>query len=291
MPATATNGHIAGVYDINIGLRNSDGYVMGTIADPENPTDGTTSGMYRLKYPVEAGAFNPEAVIAQFYGGQRQRGNRNLGPGPLGSFAMTLTGYDEVFAAIMRDITNDTTSASEFVRSGFNAGQTRRPRFALQMTMTFTTDDNENHFINVYYPNVELSGGGFGANQNGNQNPNPLEYTVSPDFSARTVTGHLYSATTQPEEDEDVGDNMRGPYRLYTTTYIDDGTATEVTLPFLPLTDDTDGSVNMVLRNGSDDLSNVSSINTSTGVVTFTAAGSSGDIVTITVGTGYKTAA
>jgi hypothetical protein len=105
-------GHLAGFYHAQFWKRDSAGYPVGVVADPNNISNGTTSHSYLLTGPVEASAPQPTRERATFRGGQAYLGAKDLGVSDFGQFDLTLSAIDDVFNTHIRRGAVDTTIAS-----------------------------------------------------------------------------------------------------------------------------------------------------------------------------------
>lgn len=280
MALSAANGMIAGFYSAWIAFRDNNGYPVGTCVTPNSPTVNTAYHAYRLKYPVQVNALSNSIAMATRKGGQRVRGHRYLPPDDTGSFTITLDGKDEQADAYMRGYTLDLAYNTSMAIGASNAYLTSPPRFVLGMSMGFTDTDNAtDYFITQIWNNVVFTKPfGEGATQSSGTNPNTLEWTVTPDPSARIGFGALYTATSLAVvEGTDLFVAIRDQYELTLTSYIANGSATTFTTGYRSMSSDNTGAAgNVILKAGV--ITAVTSVATgSTKLVTLTGAGSSAD--------------
>ena len=283
------SGMVAGLYTAYVAKRNSDGYAVGTAADPENLTAGASLAPYMISYPVSVASPDITRAIAKQFGGQKIINQRQLGTSDIGAFEIEVSAFDATFDALVTGGAVDTTTQTGWGgMSAPNVNAVETPEFVLAFQMTYTPESGSDKWLTMFYNNVQIAPGGLGANQNDGVNPNTRTYTVSPSSSTRLATGRLYSATAlNVEDDKDISFRVTDEYRLHLFTYIDDGSTTTFTLPYLPKYSDATGAAeNSITRNGA--TLAVTSVNTTTGVVTFT-AGTSGDIIIVVYPTDYST--
>lgn len=290
MALTSTNGFVAGFYSAWIAFRSSAGYPIGNCITPDAPTINTVYPAFRMKYPVSITPLSATPQFATRFGGQRPRGRRYLGYNDYGTFTLTMDGRDESLDAFVRAYSLDTTWNTSMLMGAGNALLATPPRFILGLSMGFTdTDNGVDYFDTFIWNNVLLAKPiGEAGSENGNTNPNPLQWTVSPDLSTRTGMGALYSATgLNVIENTDLMIWIRDQYELYQDTYVANGSATTFNTTFKSKSSDATGAAgNVILKNGV--ITAVTSISTSTKVVTLAAAGSSADIYNLLYPTQYQ---
>lgn len=273
MPAVASAGHISGFYHAQIAFRDSAGYPMGQDSSPDTVTDGETKHAYKLTGPVEATAPTPTREIATFRGGQKVLGQRATGVTDFGTFDLTLSAYDETFNAYISGSTVDVTTASELAQTAPNTLNPDPPQLFLLLTMGFQDTAGTNKFITYIYPNVQIYPAVAGITQAGGENPNALTYTVVPSISTRSASGHLFSALgLNLTDNREIVYAVRYNAPVSITTYIQAAAATSFVLGYRPVSNDAGGTINVFTTNGVTSHANVSGVDTTTGVVTITAA-------------------
>lgn len=276
MAAAADRGFIAGFFHLQVAMRDSNGYPMGSDTTPNTKTGLDVKHAYKLTGPVEAAVPAPTRDIATFRGGLGILGQRAMGVSDLGSFTITLSAYDETFHAMVSGSVVDVATHTELAMTAPNMALADLPQLILLLTIGFQNDSGTNEFLNILYNNVQISPTIPGAGQDSGANPRPQVYTVTPSLSSRMGHGMLYSASALAVQDNrDVGVMIRYLKPLGLTTYIDDASATTFVLGYRPVDTNATNAINVVLKNGVK--TNPTSIVTTTGVVTIT-AGSSLDI-------------
>ena len=289
MAATPTNGMIAGIYNGWVAKRDSNGYPKGVVADPNSPGTNVVLSPYRIKYPISLTPPTPNRRLATRVGGQAPRGQRDLGMSSLGTFPIEMDSYDETFHALVSGSAVDVSTVSEWAVTSPNVQKVTLPKFILGMSIGYLTEAGNPEFLTAIFHNVQIRPVMPSGSQSDGENPNPMRYEVVPDVSSRTGIGRLYSAMAMSvQENSDMSMMIRYSKEIFLATYIKDGTATTFTLPFLPTSSDATGAAaNSITNNGSTQA--VTSVNTSTGVVTLSAAGTSGHIVVTAFPTDYVT--
>jgi hypothetical protein len=278
MAATAETGMIAGFYDGWVWFRDSNGYPMGTLSTPDAPVVNTVYTPFRLPGPVEVTPPTISRETATSKGGQRIRNKRVLGVNDISDFTFTLSDYSETFNAMISGTTVDVTTLTNVATTAPNTGLTEPPQMGIAFAIGYQTDDGDNQTLTFMFHNVQISNSIPKGSQAGGENPNPLQYTVTPTRSSRTALGHLYSTTAlNVTDDKDILSIYRHEYPLFLTTYVANGAATTFTLPYLPISNDATGAAtNSLTKLGA--ITAVTSVNIATGVVTLTGAGTTGDI-------------
>lgn len=277
MAATATPGHIAGFYRAQIAFRDNSGYPMGVDPTPNAVAAGETKHAYLLTGPVSVTAPQVTRELATFRGGQVILGQRAMGVSDFGTFELTLSAFDETFNAYISGSTVDVATVSDWAVGAPNSLNPALPQLFLLLTMGFQDTSGANKYTTYIYPNVQISPAIPGATQDGGENPGAMTYTVTPSASTRAATGHLFSATGMALQDnKEIVYWVRYDYPITITTYIQATSATNFTLGYRPVSSEHAGAINSFTTNGVTSHANVSNVDTTTGVITMTAA-SEGD--------------
>ena len=267
-------GHLSGMYHAQLAFRNSNGYPMGNLRTPNAPTNGSEYHAYKLTGPVSVTAPSPTREIATFRGGMNILGQRGLGTSDFGTFDMTLSAFDEVLESYISGAVYDTSNyGTANVAGAPNTLNANLPQFFLILTAGYQTSEGTNRFMHWIYNNVQIYPALASVTQDGGVNPNALTYTVVPSTSTRTISGMLYSASSMAVQDnKDLVMRLRTDNPIGVTTYIDDASETTFLLGYRPTNSENAGAVNIITTNGATTHANVSGIDTTTGVVTKTAA-------------------
>lgn len=285
----ATTGMIAGMYHAWAAFRDSNGYPMGQDSTPDTKTAPSTLSPYKIPGIVEIGAPEMAVEVATRKAGQTIKGKRVLGISDIGSYPMTLSDYDETLHAMVTASLVDTTTMSGWTMTSPNSRNARRPQLIMGFSVGFTADDGSDQMMTWIYHNLQVSPALPGGSQKSGENPNPLQFSLTPSSSQRTGIGRLYSAMGfDVVEDSDICIAIRHTDAIFVTTFIKDAVATSFTLPYLPTSNDATGAANNSITNNGATLA-VTSVSTSTGLVTLTAAGVANDIVVMAFPTRYLT--
>lgn len=281
------NGMIAGIYEAWCAVRDSNGYGVGSNATPDTKTPNSVYSAYRLKYPVRYEGPQPTREQAIRRGGMANRNRRDLGVSDFGNFNFVMDAFDETFHALISASLLDTTTMTGWTTTSFNANVATLPRMILGLVLGFTDENGVDKYMTTIYNNVQIRPKTPGSSQDGGVNPNPLEYEVLPDVSTRHASGRPYSAMALGVRDNsDIASQHIYNYPLYLVDWVANGAATTFTLPFKPVTSDaTAVATNSITKNGA--TQTVTSVNTSSGLVTISAAGSSGDIFQVLYPTAF----
>jgi hypothetical protein len=282
-----------GMYYIQIGFRDTSGYFKGQQTVPDTVADDTTSNAYVLFNPVDFTHPQPTFDLATDQGGQKIRAQADMGASDYGEGSFTLSEFDDVFHAYIRSVTVDATTVSGWRQVGSSINTVVAPRLFLIASMQVqvvasdgTTSSKWSHWI---YPNVQIRPAYPNGSQSGGVNPNPLAYTFVPSTASRGLDGRLFSATNMAlTDDQDTMYRIESANAISACLYTKDGSTTTFTLPYLPSTSDATGAATNSITNNGTTLT-VSSVNTSTGVVTLSAAGTASDIVVVVYETAFAT--
>ncbi len=287
MAETAEKGLIAGAYQAFIHMRDSNGYPMGQLATPDAPVDGTVYPGYNIA--GFDGWVPPVPGTSQATRRARQQilGQRLLGISSLGTGTLSISDWDETFRQLIGASVVDVATHTEHAMSSSNSQNFDIPQLLLTVIGGFQNDGGTNKFLSKTYVNVQIAKVDTPVNQSDGDNPNAVQYVVTPSTSLRMPTGMLYSASglaVQDNKDIDWSDHNSSNKGIAIDTYIDDASAPTFILTYKPVSTDATNVTNIVTKNGVS--TNPTSIVTSTGVVTIT-PGSSGDIWVVVYPTDY----
>lgn len=284
-----TVGHIAGFYHAQILKRDANGYPVGLASDPDDIANGTTLNPLKLTGPVEVTALSITREVATFRGGQKVLGRRQLGVSDIGSFDLKLSAYDEAFHALVTGSAIDTSIATANSVTTPNVMNGDPPQLILLLTMGFQTLAGVNKFATLGYHNVQISEAQSGAaGQSGGENPNPTQYTVTVMQSDRTFFGLPYSATAvNAVDNSDIFMRYITAKPVSITTYKASAGATSFVLGYRPVSSENAGARNVFVENGASNHADVSGVDTTTGVVTISAA-SAADLWVTTYETEFR---
>lgn len=276
----ANSGMIAGLYTLQVATRDSNGYPVGQNITPDTKVANTVYSPLRVRFPVTVGAPEPTMEMATRRGGMAVRGRRYLGVSDYGSFDITVDGYDQDFHALVSGTAVDSTTVANWTTTAFNSNLATPPQLCMLLTMGFTSETGLTRFLNVFYNNVTIAPRAPQSSQDGGTNPNAMTYSVVADVSTRRLDGRLYSAVTnQPVRDNaDMMWMVESANEFMFSTFIGNGTATNFTLPFKPVSSLTAGNdTNSITVNGTTQAA--TTVATATGVVTFSAAPANNAVV------------
>lgn len=235
--AAAATGWSAGARRIQLAMRTTSGYPMGTVADPDSTANGTTtsahviSGLRTLTHP--------EKTVARAFdkGDNKVYGQMYLGVDDYGEGAFEVGATDEVADAMIKKTAVDVTTATDMAITADNASEVDPPPMFIIATTRKQLRDGSFWYDNQIYQNALIrKPRPANISQQGGESPNPLTYNFVPSLSPRMITGHLFSASDlEVLEDEDTFITIRSKYPLAVTTYKALAAATTFTLPFLPV--------------------------------------------------------
>lgn len=287
----ATSGHFSGAYEALWLARDSNGYPMGSSSTPNTKSNGAVYHAYRLPGLVSATAPGVTRGRVTFRGGMKARGARNTGLEDFGDFTLTTAAFDETFDALVTgSVADATTGGTDNVITAPNSNLTDKPQGFLILTRGFQTSAGTNKYMHWIYNNVQMEPVDPEVNQTTGENPQAMQYLVTPTQSTRSAFGFpLSSLTVAVEDSSDYYVRYRTDERISATTYIDDGAATSFTTQYLPVSSDNAGVTNVFTKNGSVAHASVSGFSVTTGATTHT-AGTAADIWVCIYGTRFRTA-
>lgn len=260
-----------GVYYAQIAFRSSAGYPIGSVIDPDNFAKAATTHSYLLTNPVSYTAPAPSFARAIDRGGQKIRAQRDMGVSDFGTGTIVLSEFDDIFHSYVTGGTVDSAAVSGWRQTGSNVNKVSKPEFFL--IISTQADDVLNdvskwsHWI---FPNCQINPVLPGASQSDGENPNPLEYTIVPNTSLRSLTAQLFSGLGMTlEDDSDLLYRMQTGNPIGITTYREAATpANAFVLGYRPLTDETDDTDKDITVDGADDT--YTTCNVTSGAVTTT---------------------
>ena len=265
----AQAGLVAGFYLAQLAVLDSSGYPMGTLVTPDSPTNGTVYSPYVIPTIVEYREATPTYVEASSYAMMKHRGRRSMGASDFGVGQLVFSEFDPTFDALAMEYTVDTTLASSLSIVARNANRVQSRRFALWLTAGYTPSDSSPQFITFCLGNVYFNRQGAGVTQSGGQNANNRTYDIVQNTSLRSPLGQLYSASALSVDgnaDTEIAIIAAQPETL--STYVDDGSATSVIVPYAPYYTEHAGAYNIFTKNGSTAHASVGGISGSTLTIT-----------------------
>jgi hypothetical protein len=238
--------------------------------------------MYYVGTLIEFGSPTPTIETAIFQGGQKIRGSMVLGVTDMGAATFVLADHNETFYAYVKGATIDVTTNTEWAMSPANIGQTVFPRMVAMIAGKFhhgTT--GATYWMNWVFHNVEITvTEPPSTSQTGGVNPNPTGYTMAlSDSSKNGLTGRNFSSSSGMAvvDGTDAWTMIRTTKPLALTTFVADGVELGYTLGYRPWNSDATGAAqNSITLNGTTDAA--TSVNTTTGAVVYSPAGTTGDI-------------
>lgn len=271
MPSRLQNG----VYTLQVAVCDSSDYPMGQLITPNSPVFGTVYSPYVVPAPVEYAVAADTIESAYSFAAQRQRGRRELGVSQLGDGTVTLAEFDSTFDALVGGGTLDTTSSAALEIATHNVNRSTPRRLMLGFTAAATPANSLTNYDTIWTWGT-LRRGALGVNQASGRNPNNRTYTLTKTLSTRTPWGQLFSqSTVNPNGSSDDEVVIYGDAPIMLATYVGDGTASAVTLPYAP--EYATGASGLVYRNGTASAQAVGSITSVTLKLIAAGIGISGD--------------
>jgi hypothetical protein len=295
---SALRNFIAGFFYLEVIVLDDDGYGIGTLKTPNSPTNGTLYTPYRLTHPVSIPALTPSVERATDRGGQKIRGEVDLGLSEFGTFDLVVSNRDFTFDAIISGSSVSTVWGGAQMLTP-DSNRVTLPRLALVATLGSRSRDDSGYDaagrLTIVYPSVTIRVGGQSGSQDGGVNPNAVTYTVTPSETGVLFNGQTFIGAAPEGLGADLESGkalmhmLSSEYQYSSATFIGNGTEDEITLPFRPLS-----SVTSITSPNSPVVVTVegtrvvpSSINTTTGVVTLSTAPTAGQRVVIIYPTNF----
>lgn len=276
----STKGFGSGFKIAQLWRSADDGSMAGTVG--ESLAVNTVSGAYLLREPDSAAFEFADPTTLDIRGGDRivareEYGNRIMSP-----FDLTTPLLDTTLITLVGGTVVD-TDAGEFPAFGINTQREDWPIMGIALTQRFqpkvTGSDGPRLYHTVIIPRCTLSPAYSGMTF---QEGSPYTFRVMPLVTDVMDTGQTFAQSDMDFEDDRAEHYQRiTRYPFSITAWRANAAATTFTLPYLPIS-----SVVTPLTGGSPSARNVtwidgtltalSSANTSTGLITLAAAGTSG---------------
>lgn len=258
---------------------DDDGYPMGDLSTPDAPVIDTEYHALALMGYISATPANRETDVATDQADGKNYGDITTGISSYGEVELSLSQRQEEFMNLIRNVSSDSTLSSGMYITTPNNTSISNRLFGM-----IITDVVRDEITGVsYYEHKVYNKGTFEVtgeaegNQSGGVNPSPLTVTFKPQPSTRlAATGLLYSDTDlAPDEDTDTHSIIRSTYQVALTTYVKNGSATTFNTLYKPaVSGATVGGVNIYSSEGTH--AALTSLATTTGLATMSAAGTSG---------------
>lgn len=260
--------------------RQTDGGIATGQLDPDNLVADTTSHAYRLPGLVSAVLPAPTYERATDRGDMSIRGQMDLGASDFGSFDVTLSNDSATLKALLGDSSVDTTTLSNAYISSVNTGLQTPPVLGMMFSTYFQSRDSatsgSTQYRTVIFPRVQIRYIAAGASQDGGVNPNPITLTCTPTEGGKFPGGNAFGANQGWASNRTLFYEITAAAPFALTSYVQDGVTTSYTLTYLPTSTETGATDHIFTVNGT--VTAPTTVNTSTGVVTLAAAGTSGQV-------------
>lgn len=270
-----------GAYYLQIIRRDDAGYPVAP-----NSADGTTLHASVIQALDTFTHPQPTFELVTDRGGQKIRGQADLGVSAFGEGNFVLTELDDVFHALITGGAVDTTTVTGWRQTGFNVNKVTKPRFKMIVSAKTLEIDEVNNtetdkWIHHIYNNVQIRPVYPNLSQSGGVNPNTLNYTFVPSPDSRHITGELLSAMSMSlEENKDLSITMVTSKPITVTSYVEAGTpAGTFTTAYRPATSEATTTDKYLTDNGVN--ASITTFSTTTGVITFTALDASDKAVLV----------
>lgn len=259
----------------------ANGIAVGQL-DPDALTPSTTSHAYVINGTITASLPDVKFGAAEFRGGGTYEGRADMGLESVGEGTLTVSQMDADLDALLQGGLVDTTSLGGAVISAPNSLNPSARQVGLMLIARHqgreTANAGKNKYLHIIYPLVQMRMITPNLTQEGGTNPSPVTLKFQPSVAAYFPTGVAFGANQGWHQNSEfhlrlVADN---PYAL--TTFVQDGADTTYVTGYRPVSNAVAGgnTTNWFTVNGAPTAP--TSIDTTTGVVTLAAAGTSGQV-------------
>lgn len=264
---------------------NSSGIATGQL-DPDSPgSPPLTSHAYEIHGPITATLPEPEFARFDFRGGGKFEGAADGGLQTIGTGELQVSQMDAALDALLQGGLVDTSSLVGATISSPNSLNPSPRQVGLMLIgrkqSRLNASAGSNKYVHIIYPLVQMRKRTPGLTQEAGVNPSPIRLTFQPAVATKFPNGIPFGANQGWQGYSEFHYRMTAdkPYAL--TSWLQDGSAVTFTLGYLPTSNVVTGGINYnwVARNGA--AVAPTSINTTTGVVTMSAAGTSGQYTVV----------
>jgi hypothetical protein len=276
--AQIKKGAIAGFPYAQVWRVDDDGYAQGQLTTPDSPGTDVTTSAYLLRDVKTAGFSLPANVKIDFTGGDKYLGSFMFGIASVDAFDFTTAYLDANVVALVTDSSVDQTTNADWSVFGNNEMNPTLPQCGVMLQTNFQSKESGtaglNYWLNVIIPICQISPK---PPQLAFQSEAPTTYTVQPSVATKWPNGDAFDSNQGFENNECVAYYIVTNNPLAITTYNADGIETTFTAGYRPISTvvTVNDTPNHFAVNGTPTA--LSSIVTTTGVATMSAAGSSAD--------------
>jgi len=286
--AQIKKGDAHGCKAVQIALMGTDGYAYGQSGYGQ--TANTVSGAYLANTPKSATIPAPDRNVIEFTGGDKWLGSFQYGFSSVGAFDVVMSGYDADLIALVTGASVDQTTNEDWSIFSENDFQTSMPQVCALVTYRIQargTNEGADLYITSVISRGWMSPKGI-TGAPAFQAAGEYTYSMTPTAATQLPNGMLFSATAMNlAEDKTFRTHIISNYPIALATYIADGSATTFTLPYKPVSSvvTVNDTPNFMTVNATPTAA--SAVSTSTGQVTLSAAGTSGDVVVMLYETNF----
>lgn len=274
--AQIKKGYPHGLAFAQVALVGTNGRAYGT-AGPSQ-ANGVVSGAYLIDDPISGELPIPDRTTIDFTGGDRWLGSYQYGITSLGSFTLGAADIDATLIAMVTGSKVDQTTNQKWTMYSENVLKDRLPQVCVMLTFRIQSresgTDGGDFFITYVIPRAWMAPKGT-SGAPGFQSKGQYSFQITPTAGGGLPIGVPFTQANQGWQNNKtpilavISDNPIG-----LATFIADGTLTDFTLPYLPVTSTvaSGNAGNLHALNGA--ITGLSAVDTSTGEVTLLAAGS-----------------
>lgn len=279
---------VGGLFKLQFWVRESTtGYMIG---NQTTLSAGATTNAVVINSVNATTAATRDLTILEFQGGDVIMGNMTYGDRSFAPFTVTFDSSDADDIALLHGTTVDSTHNTAFVFSSlFTDGSTVRNVGIMLSQKKINRDgsDGGTGFLHYVFPFCQVTAG---LTIGGFQAKTQMTWNVSPQRATKTPSGTAFSAMAMATPNNEMDCYLvESTYPLAWAAFRSDGAATTFTPAYKPLSSvvTVSATENHFTINGTKTA--LTSFNTSTGLATMTAAGSSGDYNVLMYETNFVT--
>lgn len=258
-----------------------DGIATGQL-DPDSLTPNTTSHAYLINGPITATLPDVSFAAAEFRGGGSYEGRADMGVQSVGEGTLNVSQLDAALDALLQGGSVDTTSLSGATITSPNSLNPSSRTVGLMLIGRIqrreTASAGDNQYLHIIYPKVQMRSVTPNLTQEGGTNPSPVTLKFQASVATKFPVGVAFGANQGWYQNSEFHYRMiaSNPYAL--TVFVQDALATTYITGYRPVSSVVTGGNTNNWFSVDGVVTAPTSIDTTTGVVTLAAAGTSGKV-------------
>ena len=274
-------GHVAGATYAQFWRVDQYGRMCGTQSSPDSISNGTTTSAHRLRGMTGFDMADAERSRVDFRDADGVVGSLYFSSDSAPTGSMTVETVDSILRNMAEGGNTDTTTVSGWTIWGSNNMKPNANNLGCCITRRYQSRDSGTDGDALWLNEIYLLQLSMKDPQAAYQDKSTAQIGVTAIAQARFPNGVAFGTAQGYYDNKTYAIKVLSDNPLSFTTFIADGTETDIQLPYLPVSSVVTAATkpNFLAVNNTE--AAPSSINTSTGVVVLSAAGTAADFVSI----------